>query len=129
MVSVLSVEPLVTRLYDLEMAKDLDAWIAMWDPSYVITFPFATQPPLEPITGWDNLREITRKKFIDRLHIDLGVRTEVLADPLKALVHLDVAHTLADGTVRRLPLLCLFTFSAEGRIVALEEYFNQVPLP
>ena len=127
--TALSVEALVTRLYDLEMAKNLDEWMAMWDPSYVITFPFATRPPIAPIKGWENLRDITRQKFIDRLHIELGVRTEPLADTLKALVHLDVAHTLADGTVRKLPLLCVFTFNAEGRIVALEEYFNQAPQP
>jgi ketosteroid isomerase-like protein len=126
MVNTLS---LVRRLYDLEMAKDLEAWMAMWDASYEITFPFSTSPAIAAVTGLQNLRQITQQKFIDRLHIELGVRAEGLADPLKVLVHLDVAHTLADGTVRRLPLLCLFTFNSDGRIVALEEYFNQATLP
>jgi ketosteroid isomerase-like protein len=120
---------LVTRLYELEMAKELDAWMAMWDASYVITFPFASNPPMVPIRGLETLRDITRQKFIDRLHVELGVRVEPLDDPLRALVHLDVAHTMADGSVLRLPLLCLFTFNAEGRIVALEEFFNQAALP
>jgi hypothetical protein len=65
--------------------------MAMWDPSYVITFPFATQPPIDPIRGWENLRDITRQKIINRLHIELGVCTQPLADPLQALAHLDVA--------------------------------------
>jgi ketosteroid isomerase-like protein len=115
----------VTRLYDLEMNKDLDPWMDMWDESFVITFPFATDPAMTPIRGKDKLREITRQKFIDRVRIELSIRVMPLADPLKALAYLDVAHTLADGTVRRLPLLCLFTFNAAGRIVALEEFFNE----
>jgi hypothetical protein len=119
---------LVKRLYDLEMAKNLDAWMEMWDPSYVITFPFATHPPIAPIRGLKTLRDITRQKFIDRLHIELDVRTQPLADPLKALVHLGVAHIQADGSVRRLPLLCLFTFNSDGGIVTLEEFFNQATL-
>jgi ketosteroid isomerase-like protein len=120
---------LVTRLYELEMAKELDAWMAMWDASYVITFPFASHPPMAPIRGLETLRDLTRQKFVDRLHVELGVRVEPLDDPLRALVHLDVAHTMADESVLRLPLLCLFTFNAEGRIVAMEEFFNQATLP
>lgn len=119
----------VTRLYDLEMNKDLEPWMDMWDESFVITFPFATDPAMTPIRGKDNLREITRQKFIDRVRIELGVRVMPLADPLKALVYLDVSHTLADESVRKLPLVCLFTFNAAGRIVALEEFFNQAAVP
>jgi ketosteroid isomerase-like protein len=119
---------LVKRLYDLEMAKNLDAWMEMWDPTYVITFPFATHPSIAPIRGLETLRDITRQKFIDRIHIELDVHIEPLADPLKALVHLGVAHTQADGSVRKLPLLCLFSFNTDGRIVAMEEFFNQATL-
>jgi ketosteroid isomerase-like protein len=125
---VSNIVALIKRLYDLEMAKNLDDWMDMWDASFVITFPFATHPAMPPIRGKENLRSIIRQKFIDRVRIELGIEVMPFAYPLKALVHLDVTHVLEGGRVIRMPLICLFEFNSEGRIVALEEYFNQAQL-
>jgi hypothetical protein len=116
---------LINRLYQLEIAKNLDPWMELWDLNFTITFPLSTHPAIDPIRGIDTLRAITRQKMIDRVKIELDVRVELLADPLKALVFLGVVHHLADGAVRRISLLCKFTFTPQGKIVLLEEFFNQ----
>lgn len=119
---------LINRLYQLEIDKTLDDWMDLWDPSFAITFPLATHPAMAPISGLDALRDITRQKMIDRVRIELDVRIEVMANPLKALVFLGVVHHLADGSTRKIDLLCMFTFTQAGKIVGLEEYFNQAGL-
>lgn len=116
---------LIHRLYQLEIDKQLDPWMELWDPGFTITFPLATHPVIEPVRGLDNLRAITRQKMIDRVRIELDVKVERMANPLKALVFLGVVHHMADGSARSIDLLCMFTFTAEGRILLLEEFFNQ----
>lgn len=116
---------LIRRFYRLEIDKQLDTWMEFWDPDFTITFPLATHPSIDPVRGLDNLRANTRQKMIDRVKIELDVRVELLADPLKAMVFLGVVHHLADGSVRRISLLCQFTFTPESKIVLLEEFFNQ----
>jgi ketosteroid isomerase-like protein len=119
------VAALVTRLYDLEMSRDLESWMDMWDDSFVITFPFATDAARVPIRGKENLRQGQIAKFVERSRIELGVTVLPLADPLKALVYLDVHHTLAAGGERHVPVLCVIAFNNAGRIVAMEEFFNE----
>ena len=116
---------LIHRLYQLEIDKQLDPWMELWDPAFTVTFPLATHPAIEPIRGLDTLRSITRQKMIDRVKIELDVRVELMANPLKALVFLGVVHHMADGSVRQISLLCMFSFTAMGRILLLEEFFNQ----
>jgi hypothetical protein len=126
--TTLDITQLVKRLYDLEVKRDLEAWMDMWDDSFVITFPFATDPTRVPITGKDNLRRGQIAKFEERSKIELGVKVSPLAHPLKALAILDVHHTLSAGGTRSLPVLCLIEFNSSGRIVAMEEYFNEAAI-
>lgn len=122
------VTAVLTRLYDLEVARQLEPWLELWDDDFEIVFPFATDPARLPVRGKDRLRSDQVAKFDERARIELRVEVLPLADPLRAVVKLDVRHVLSAGGERKLPVLCIFTLTPEGRILRLEEYFNEVAL-
>jgi ketosteroid isomerase-like protein len=122
-------EALINRLYELEMAKDLDAWVELWADDAVIIFPHAVDPASRRVVGKDDLRRITAQKFADRETIQVRVETVPMRDPRLVLAKLDVQLTMAaTRKVIAAPILCLFEFGDDDRIVAMQEYLNEAAL-
>lgn len=115
----------VRRLYELEMAKDLDSWARLWARGVVVMFPLAVDTEATRVEGLTTWVDVTRQKFVDRAHIKVDARVEALADPHRVLAHLDVHLEFSAGGSLNAPLLVLFTFDDDGLIERMDEYVNE----
>jgi ketosteroid isomerase-like protein len=116
----------VQRIYDLEVAQDLDAWSSLWAETAVVEFPLARNPLAERIEGKEALVELTATKFRDRSNVSLDVQLDSLADPSKVVASVRVRFTdEPSGSVVDAPILCIFTLNEDGQVARLEEFFNE----
>ena len=118
----------VERFYELECAKRLDEWAALWAEDCHVLFPLTTRPERHEIHGKEALVAATAQKFVDRERTRLDVRIERMADGRRVVAHLQATIHFAAGPVWEVPLLIIFTFDDAGLITTMEEYLNEVYL-
>ncbi|MGW7082399.1 nuclear transport factor 2 family protein [Streptomyces sp. NPDC054871] len=114
-----------TRSLDLLLAKDIDAWVALWAPDGVFEFPFALPGAPHRLVGRDAVRQYMAD-YPDHIDLrsfeDLTVhRTE---DPETIVAELrGTGRAVATGRPFEMPYIQVVTVH-EGRITRFRDYWN-----
>lgn len=124
-----SAEDKILRLYEYERTKNLEAWAALWADDAKVTFNLDVVSGQRDFIGKESIVAWTAKKFDDRATTRIDHRLETIVGGRRIVAHLDVEMVFNDGVVVAGPLLIFFTFNAEGKIVLMEEYVNELVFP
>jgi hypothetical protein len=113
----------IRMLYECERTRDLDGWIALWNPQGCQTFPWSDGSA--NVVGREALREVTAAKFDTRKDVRIHERLFPAADADQLFAIVDISMRFPDiGRTLETQLWCRFLFDDQGQILEHQEVFD-----
>jgi len=119
----------VVAMHDYERRKISDAWADLWADDAVVCFPIEIDPGSRKWVGKEAIVAWNAQKYIERAWTDIDARVEAIAGTRRVVAHVDVVLHLSNGLSIAGPLLIIFTFDEDKKIVLMEEYVNDAHWP
>ncbi|MEW1811964.1 nuclear transport factor 2 family protein [Pseudarthrobacter phenanthrenivorans] len=119
----------VARIYELERTKQLEPWKELWADDARVVFPLDVVPGSRDVIGKQAITDWTAAKFIERTKTELEIRLAPMADGRRVLAHVHVTLFFENGTTIGGPILVVWTFNEEGKVLLMEEYVNDATWP
>jgi SnoaL-like domain len=113
----------VRRFYQCDRDRDLDGWVALWNPKGRCVFPACGF--LDPIEGIDDLKANWAVKYETRGKVEIRDEILPLVDPSRVLARVGLSIEVAPGDPPfESEIWVLYTFDRAGLIVQHEEMFD-----
>ncbi|WP_415854164.1 nuclear transport factor 2 family protein [Sinomonas sp. G460-2] len=119
----------IAAMYDYERTQQIEPWADLWADDARVTFPLDSEPGSRTVEGKEAIVPWTRNKFVERASTDIDARLEAVAGAPRVIAHLDVFLHFENGLGIGGPLVAIFTFDEDGKVVLMEEYVNDAYFP